>query len=138
MGKRKPCNDKSKHYVDKDALREEMRTSQANGCVSDKLAHMFIQITKGVSLRFGNLDWYGIKEDVEQDCLLLLCEKYINYDPDRRNKNGQKTSPFAYLTTCVYHHMMYKASKEKSRKTKMDKLSERIKRYIDKAERGNV
>jgi len=136
MAKRKVCNNKSKHYIDKEELRSEMAACKKTGIVSDRLADMFILVTKGVALRFNNLDWYGIMEDVQQDCLLLLIQKFTNYDPERRNKNGQKTSPFAYLTTCVYNHMRYKVSKEKTRKEKTDKMAKKAKEYIDKLERG--
>jgi len=136
MGKRKECNDKKKHYVDKKELREELIASQAANEVSDELAEMFIKITEGVAHRFNNLDYYGILEDVKQDCLLLLCEKYINFDPEKRNERGQKTSPFAFLTTIVYNQMRYKVSKAKRHKEKKDEITKRAKDLIDRLERG--
>ena len=134
--KRKVCNDAKKHYVDKKELREELISSQAAGVVSDKLADMFIKITYGVALRFGNLDWYGIMEDVKQDCLLLLCQKYKNFDPDKVNDSGNKTSPFAFLTTIVYNQMRYKVSKAKTSKEKIDTLGKRVRKVVDRVERG--
>ena len=138
MVKRKECNDSKKHYVDKKELREEIVASTVAGRPSDKLADMFIKITDGVGLRFKNLDWYGVLEDVKQDCLLLLCQKFDNYDPERRSKTtGQKTSPFAFLTTIVYNHMRYKVTREKSRKEKVDDMTQKARRFIEKHERGN-
>lgn len=137
MGKRKECNDSKKHYVDKKELREEIIQCKKDGQASEKLAEMFIKITKGVGLRFKNLDYYGVMDDVQQDCLLLLCQKFMNYDPERRSKTtGQKTSPFAFLTTIVYNHMRYKVTREKSRKEKNDNMTQTAMRFIEKRERG--
>lgn len=133
--KRKVSTDTENHYVDKKELREELIACKQAGVVSDKLANMFIKITKGVSLRFGNLGYYGILDDVQQDCLLLLCQKYSNYDPDRVNERGQKTSPFAFLTTIVYNQMRYKVSKAKRRKEKHDEMTRTARDFIEKKER---
>ena len=136
MGKRKECNDKSKHYVDKKELREELISSKEAGKVSDNLADMFIKITNGVAYRFGNLEYYGIMDDVKQDCLLLLLQKYSNFDPEMRNERGQKTSAFAFTTTIVYNHMRYRVSRAKSRKNKHDEMTKKAKEFIEKRERN--
>jgi len=137
MGNRKVCNDTKKHYVDKKELRAEIIQCTKEGKVSDKLADMFIKIVDGVGLRFNNLEYYGVMDDVKQDCLVLLLQKYNNYDPERRSKTtGQKTSPFAFLTTIVYHQMMYKVSREKTRKEKINHMTQTARRFIEKHERG--
>jgi len=134
--KRKECNDSKKHYVDKKELREQIITCKKNGEVSPVLAEMFIKIVNGVALRFGNLDYYGIMDDVKQDCLLLLLQKYSNFDPDKLNEKGNKTSPFSFLTTIVYNQMRYKVSKAKRQKEKVDELNQRARDIIERSERG--
>jgi len=94
--KRKECNDSKKHYVDKKELREQIITCKKNGEVSPVLAEMFIKIVNGVALRFGNLDYYGIMDDVKQDCLLLLLQKYSNFDPDKLMRREIKPLLFLF------------------------------------------
>ena len=126
MAKRKPNNNKSTHYVDKQELLNEIKVCQANNKVSETLANMFIQIVDGVSHKFGNLRYYGIEEDVKQDCLLLLLQKYQNFDTTK------KTSCFAYLTTIVYHQIQYKLSKNRKYVKRLETISDRVQRYINK------
>jgi DNA-directed RNA polymerase specialized sigma24 family protein len=135
VGKRKTAKKSKDHYVDKDELRKEVKISQDQGFVSDNLAEMFVKIVNGLSHRFQNLAYYGISEDVKQDCLLLLCQKYVNFDPDRKTKSGAKSSPFAYFTTVVYNQMRYQATKEKRRKERHDDLCHKMKLILEDLER---
>jgi len=123
-------NNKSKHYVDKTELVNEVSKCQGSDKVSEELAIMFQSIVDGVAHRFGNLQYYGINEDVKQDCLLLLLQKYQNFDPSRG------TSCFAYITTVVYNQMRYQVSKAKKYKDRNDEISKHIREYIDRVERG--
>ena len=91
--------------------------------VSEKLAGMFIKIVDGVSHKFQNLQYYGIADDVKQDCLVLLLQKYRNFDTSR------KTSCFAYITTCVYHHMMYQLTKAKKYNDGRERVRKRVKDF---------
>jgi len=136
MAKRKECNDTKKHYVDKTLLREELIRCKKQKKVSDELAEMFSKIVDGVAHRFGNLDYYGVVEDVKQDCLLLLCQKFSNFDPNMKTVKGNKTSPFAFLTTIVYNQMRYKVSKEKRHKDKRDEMITRAHQALERLERG--
>jgi DNA-directed RNA polymerase specialized sigma24 family protein len=130
MAKRKVNNDKKKHYVDKKELVEQVAISQESGQVTDELAEMFQKIVDGVAHRFGNLQYYGINEDVKQDCLLLLIQKYKNFDLTRNS------SCFAYVTTVVYNQMRYQVSKAKKHKERMDEIAKHVREYIDRTERG--
>jgi len=130
MGKRKVNNDKQKHYVDKDELIKEVGVCQTNDVVSEELAMMFQKIVDGVAHRFGNLQYYGITEDVKQDCLLLLIQKYKNFDITRNS------SCFAYITTIVYNQMRYQTTKAKKYKERHDMIAKHVREHVDKLERG--
>lgn len=130
MGKRKVNNDKKKHYVDKAELVAQVAKSQDTDKVTEELAEMFIKIVDGVAHRFGNLQYYGINEDVKQDCLLLLIQKYKNFDLTRNS------SCFAYITTIIYNQMRYQVSKAKKYKDRHDEISKQVKEYVDRVERG--
>lgn len=130
MGKRKVNNDKKKHYIDKQELIDEVAKCQKEDQVSEDLAKMFIKIVDGVAHRFGNLQYYGINEDVKQDCLLLLCQKYKNFDLSRNS------SCFAYITTIIYNQMRYQVSKAKKYKDRNDEIAKHVREYVDRTERG--
>jgi len=130
MGKRKTNNDKKKHYVDKVELVKQVEQSQAEGIVSEELALMFQKIVDGVAHRFNNLQYYGITDDVKQDCLLLLLQKYQNFDLERNS------SCFAYITTIVYNQMRYQVSKAKKYKDRNDEIAKHVREYIERTERG--
>jgi len=130
MARRQTNNDRKKHYVDKAALIKEIGECQQNNVVSDELAEMFIKIVEGVAHRFVNLSYYGIFEDVKQDCLLLLLQKYQNFDLTRNS------SCFAYITTIVYNQMRYQLTKAKKYKDRKDDMTKKVKNSIDRVERG--
>jgi len=130
MGKRKVNNDKKKHYVDKKELVAQVELSQNISQVTDELAEMFQKIVDGVAHRFGNLQYYGISDDVKQDCLLLLIQKYKNFDLTRNS------SCFAYITTIIYNQMRYQVSKAKKYKERNDEIAKHVREYIDRTERG--
>ena len=132
MTKRKVNNNKKKHYVDKEELRDEIERCKNAGEVSDELAEMFMKITQGVSYKFSNLSYYGILEDVKQDCLCLLLRKYNNIDVSRG------TSCFSYVTTCVYNHMRYQLGKAKKYKDRIDLISETVRDHVQRIERENL
>lgn len=127
MGKRKTAKKRASDYVDKDELLAEIINAQATDQVSEELATMFIKIVDGVSHKFQNLQYYGITDDVKQDCLVLLLQKYKNFDTTR------KTSCFAYITTCVYHHMMYQLTKAKKYNDGRERVRKRVKDYYESA-----
>jgi DNA-directed RNA polymerase specialized sigma24 family protein len=130
MPKRKVNNDTKRHYVDKKELVAEVAKSQKQDQVTEELAEMFIKIVNGVAHRFGNLQYYGIGDDVKQDCLLLLIQKYKNFDLER------KSSCFAFMTTIVFNQMRYQVGKAKKYKERHDEMSKRVKEYVDQIERG--
>jgi DNA-directed RNA polymerase specialized sigma24 family protein len=115
------CTDN--HYIDKKELRAELIACIERDEVSEELAHMFIKIVKGVSLRFNNLSYYGITDDVQQECLLLLLQKYKNFDPERKTASGDDASVFAFLTTIVYNQIRYNLSRAKKEKERMDYMT---------------
>jgi DNA-directed RNA polymerase specialized sigma24 family protein len=123
--KRKKNTNRSSHYVDKKELIEEVGRCQEKEAVSDELAIMFSKIVDGVALKFNNLKWYGIEEDVKQDCLLLLLQKYGNFDINRG------TSCFSYITTIVYNQMRYQLNKNRKRKDKVDHMTQTVRDYVD-------
>lgn len=128
MQKRKECNDKSKHYVDKEDLRLEVAKCQEEGVVSDKLARMFMKMVDGVAHRFSNLQYYGVMDDAKGDCLELLLKKYKNYDATRR------TSSFAFFTTIIYRHLQYQTTRAKRHKERKDKLNQRVIDFLEEQE----
>jgi len=130
MTKRKVNNDKNKHYVDKQELVDQVAISQKADQVTDELAGMFQKIVDGVAHRFNNLKYYGITEDVKQDCLLLLLQKYKNFDLER------KSSCFAYITTVVFNQMRYQVTRAKKYKERNDEIAKHVREYIDRTERG--
>lgn len=130
MGKRKKNKDKKKFYVNKEELVKEIEISQKQDRVTDPLADMFIKIVDGVAHRFANLQYYGITEDVKQDCLLLLIQKYKNFDLTRNS------SCFAYITTIIYNQMRYQVSKAKKYKDRTDAIAKEVKEYVDNLEKG--
>lgn len=130
MGKRKVNKDTKRFYVDKAELVSEVAKSQKTDIVSDELAEMLIKIVDGVAHRFGNLQYYGINDDVKQDCLLLLIQKYKNFDLTRNS------SCFAYITTIIYNQMRYQVGKAKKYKDRKDEVYKHVKEYTDKLERG--
>ncbi len=130
MGKRKTNTDTKKHYVDKAELVKEVAKSQSLHKVTDELADMFILMVDGVAYRFGNLGYYGIREDVKQDCLLLLIQKYKNFDLTRNS------SCFAYITTIIYNQIRYQLTKNKRYIERSEKINTSIREYINKHERG--
>lgn len=130
MGKRKTNNNKKQFYVNKEELVKEIELSQNQDRVTDNLAEMLIKIVNGVAHRFANLQYYGITEDVKQDCLLLLIQKYKNFDLTRNS------SCFAYITTIIYNQMRYQVSKAKKYKDRNDAIAKEVKEYIDILERG--
>lgn len=136
MSKRKENNKTETHYVQKDDLRNELIKCKETNTISPELEQMFIKIVNGISLRFQNLFYYGIMEDVKQNCLLLLIQKYKNFDPDKETKSGAKTSPFAFLTTIVYRQMIAELHKAKKYKKNQDNLIEKIQYVIRRVERG--
>lgn len=135
MGRRKTAKKSKSHYVDKDELRNAIMQSQKEERVTDELADMFVRMVNGLSHKFQNLAYYGISEDVKQDCLLLLCQKYKNFDVNRKTKSGVPASPFAYFTTVIYNQMRYQATKEKRRKERNDALCHKMKLVLEDIER---
>jgi DNA-directed RNA polymerase specialized sigma subunit len=125
--KRNPNNDTATFYVDKVELKNEIIRSQKIGATDD-LAEMFIKMVNGVALRFNNLSYYGILDDTKQDCLLLLLQKFRNFDTSR------DTSCFAYFTTVIYNHIRYKLSKAKKDRDKLDEMTHIVREYIEKIE----
>jgi len=123
MNKRKTATSNKNHYVDKQELVDEVKSCQDNDLVSDALAEMFIKIVDGVVLRFPNAKYYGVEDDVKQDCLLLLCKKYKNFD----TKKG--TSCFAYMTTVIYNQLRYQCTRVKKYKDRKDHLTEKVREY---------
>jgi DNA-directed RNA polymerase specialized sigma24 family protein len=123
--KRTVNKNKSRHYVDKKILIEEVGRCQKDEIVSEELAIMFSKIVDGVALKFNNLKWYGIEEDVKQDCLLLLLQKYNNFDVNRG------TSCFSYITTIVYNQMRYQLNKNRKRKDKTDHMTQTVRNYVE-------
>ena len=126
MAKRKENNDHKQHYVNKIDLREELIACKKSGVVSPSLEAMFIKIVDGVALHFSNLEYFGVLDDIKQDCLLLLVQKYQNFDPNKRNDRGTTTSSFAFLTSIVFNQMRYQASKTKRYRDKLHDLNQRI------------
>lgn len=123
--KREKNTNKNSHYVNQKSLTEEIVKCQEADQVSDKLAEMFIKITEGVLLRFPNAYYYGINEDIKQDCLLLLCQKYKNYDATRNS------SSFSFVSTCVFNHMRYHVKKAKVSKDRLEYMSNYIREKFD-------
>jgi len=130
MSKRQINTDTKKHYVDKKELTLEIAKCQKADKVSEELAIMFQKIINGVAHRFGNLSYYGINDDVKQDCALLLLEKYKNFDLTRGS------SCFAYITTIIYNQMRYQVSKAKKYKERNDTIAKHVREHIERLERG--
>ena len=130
MTKRKVNNDKKKHYIDKKDLVREVASCQEKDIVSEELGLMFQKIVDGVAHRFGNLQYYGITDDVKQDCLLLLLQKYKNFDLTRGS------SCFAYITTIIYNQMRYQLGKTKKYKDRNDEIAKHVREHVEKLERG--
>jgi hypothetical protein len=117
--------EKPSHYIDKEKLLAEIIASQNANRVSDALSEMFSKIIEGVSHRFPNLMYYGITEDVKQDCHLLLIQKFKNF------KAKKNTSCFAYFTTVVYNQMRYQLTKAKKYKEKKDFMVNSVIDYLE-------
>lgn len=113
------------HYVDKDILLQEIIKSQKDNKVSDELSLMFGKIIEGVSHRFPNLLYYGIIDDVKQDCHLLLLQKFQNF------KAKKKTSCFAYFTTIIYNQMRYQLTKARRHKENRDHMVKSVIDYLE-------
>jgi len=129
--KRPRCKVKKKtHYIDNEKFAEEIKRAQQLGEVTDELADMFVKLVDNVSLMFNNLRYYGILEDVKQDCLLLLLQKYTKFDCDI------KSSCFAYFTTVVSRQMMYQLGKNKKYRERLSEINRLSKKIIEKKERG--
>ena len=119
---------KTKFYIDKQELIDEVSLCQQNDEVSEELANMFYLIIEGISEKFQNLKWYGIEEDVKQDCVLLLLQKYQNFKVDRG------TSCFCYISTIVFNHIRYQLTRNKRQKDKMDMIRKTIMDYFNDLE----
>lgn len=129
--KRPVSASKPSHYVDKADLMAEIIACQAAKKVSDKLADMFGKIIDGVSYRFPNIHYYGISDDVKQDCHLLLLQKFMNFN------TAKNTSCFAYFTTVVYNQMRYQLSKSKRYKDHKDHMVKEVIDYME-TNRGHI
>jgi uncharacterized protein YggL (DUF469 family) len=128
--KRRPRSKKKKtHYIDNDEFAKEVKKSQDLGFVTDELANMFIKLVDGVALMFNNLKYHGIEEDVKQDCLLLLIQKYTKYDC---NANS---SCFAYFTTVATRQIMYQLTKNKTYKDRCGEIAKEAMKIIEKREK---
>lgn len=125
MVKRKTAKKRSSDYIDKDELLAEVAKAQKTDEVSEELASMFIKIVDGVCHKFHNLQYYGITDDVKQDCLVLLLQKYKNFDITR------KTSCFAYITTCVFNQIRYQLGKAKKYNDGREKVRKRVKDFYE-------
>lgn len=123
--KRKEQKSKPSHYVDKKDLLDELIVCQTAGAVSDKLSLMFDKMIEGISHRFPNLQYYGIHEDVKQDCHLLLIQKFRNF------KVKLNTSCFAYFTTVIYNQMRYQLTRNRKQKDKRDHMVNEVINYLD-------
>ena len=124
MSKRKKSTNNKNHYVDKDSLVNEVKFCQEQNQVSEKLAEMFIKIVEGVVLRFPNVKYFGIEEDAKQDCLLLLCRKYNNFN------TSLGTSCFAYMTTLIYNQLRYQVSKARKHRDRQVTMTKRVREYF--------
>jgi DNA-directed RNA polymerase specialized sigma24 family protein len=122
---RKVSPSKQDHYVDKQELLNEIILSQKNKMITDKLSEMFTKMIEGVARRFSNLQYYGIYDDVKQDCHLLLLQKFQNF------KSDLNTSCFAYFTTVIYNQMRYQLTKAKRYRDKKEAMTNTVIDYIE-------
>lgn len=122
---RKESASKPDHYVDKQELLSEIISSQKAGILSDRLSEMFDKMIEGVARRFPNLQYYGIYEDVKQDCHLLLLQKFQNF------KAKLNTSCFAYFTTVIYNQMRYQLTKSRRQRDKKEYMINAVISYME-------
>lgn len=83
--------------------------AEYNACIeigeaSEKLAQMFWLLSRRLSGK-PNFRNYSFREDMIQDAVLLLLERWKAFDPTWAQRNGKTPNPFSYYTQIAYNSM---------------------------------
>ena len=138
------------YYLDKDEMRNALREhrdkcneAEANGeplpQVSDYLAECFMNISKGLAMKY-NFRKYSFIQDMIMDGVIKCLKGVRSFDPDMiSEKTGKPVSPLAYFTqTCFYEFLIRLKAEEKEAAVKWSLLmKEDIDSYVSQAEDGD-
>lgn len=105
------------NYIDKEELLQEVIKSKANNnTATDKLAKMFILMTRHYISK-GSFAGYTLNYKIEFESLALytLCRGWHKFDTDRKDA-------FSYYTSCIHNAILQVLNKEKKSRNLRDKL----------------
>lgn len=102
------------HYITNDVLLPEVLRAKELGYVTDELAKMFMLITENYA-RSAKFAKYSFKNDMISFALINLITNGLKFDKER-------TNPFAYYTTAIYHSFLQYLAEEKKHRNLRDAL----------------
>ncbi len=92
------------HYLNNKDLYNEVVKCKKEGVISKELFDMFMLMIDNISTKFRYQD-ESIREDLKQDAILNLLEKWIMFDENKY------TNAFAYYTQLIKHSFAFNFGK---------------------------
>jgi len=106
---------RKKNYINNADLLIELRTSNLNGQMTPKLAHMLQMLTARYGTK-GNFAGYSYIDDMKAYAMYSICKTWDRFDEAKSN------NPFAFFTQCIKHSFYQYLNKEKKQRTGRDTL----------------
>lgn len=106
---------KKKNYLNNADLLIELKKSNDQGQMTNKLAHMLQTLADRYASR-GNFAGYSYVEDMKAYAMYMVCRTWHRFDSEKSN------NPFAFFTQCIKHSYYQFLNKEKRQRMIRDEL----------------
>ena len=109
---------RSRYFVDKDALKQEIKTYQETEVMSEELGKMLLLMAKKYASK-ANFSGYSYKEDFVSFSIYRMIMMLKKIDCERPDSN-----PFSYLTQLMYWSFVATINKENKYAAEKNKYME--------------